>query len=145
MLPPYEAFHNKLRKENPLERKYLDYERLICGRLSTECAAVKIGLPQTPPTGAESYSHLQKVWEQEKIKPFKNFLRWYNSKDPVPTLEAMQKLVESYHNKGIVMFNLGCTLLKLANIFPHSSTSAKIYPFTEIDKELLSKVREMWL
>ena len=24
-LPPYDAFHNKLRKRNPLEKEYLDY------------------------------------------------------------------------------------------------------------------------
>ena len=40
------------------------------------------------------------------------------------------------------MLKLGCTLPNLANIFLHSSTSAKFYPFTENDKNGLSKVRE---
>ena len=40
------------------------------------------------------------------------------------------------------MLKLGCTLPNLANIYPHSSTISKFYPFTENDKALLSKVRE---
>ena len=141
-LPPCDAFHNKLRNCNPLEKEYLDYEKLIGSGLTTESALVKKGLSETPPTGAENYSYLQKVWEQEKMQSFKDFLRWYNNKDVVPTLEVVQKMVEFYHNKAIDVLKLGCTLPNLANICLHSSTSAKFYPFTESDKGLLSKVRE---
>ena len=49
---------------------------------------------------------------------FKDFLRWYNNKDVVPTLEAMQKMLAYYHKKGIDMLKLGCTLPNLANICP---------------------------
>ena len=73
---------------------------------------------------------------------FKDFLPQYNNKDVVPTLEAMQKMLAFYHNKGIDMLKLGCTLPNLANICLHKSTSAKFYPFTETDKDLLQKVRE---
>ena len=74
---------------------------------------------------------------------FKDFLRWYkNNKDVVPTLEAMQKMLAFYHKKGIDMLKLGCTLPNLANICLHKSTSAKFYPFTETDKDLLQKIRE---
>ena len=40
------------------------------------------------------------------------------------------------------MLKLRCTLPNLANIFLHKSTSAKLYPFTETDKDLLQKIRE---
>ena len=40
------------------------------------------------------------------------------------------------------MLELWCTLPNLANICLHKSTSAKFYPFTEADKELLQKIRE---
>ena len=73
---------------------------------------------------------------------FKVFLRWYNNKDVVPTLEAMQKLLVFYHKKGIDMLKLGCTLPNLAHICLHKSTSAKFYPFTETYKDLLQKIRE---
>ena len=69
-------------------------------------------------------------------------LHWYNNKDVVPTLEAMQKMIVFYLGKDIDMLKLGCTLPNLANICLHKSTDAKFYPFTEGDKDLLEKVRE---
>ena len=73
------------------------------------------------------------------MSSFKEFLRWYNNKDVVPTLEAMQKMVAFYHDKGIDMLKFGGTLPNLANICLHKSTDAKFYPFTEGDKDLLEK------
>ena len=69
-------------------------------------------------------------------------LRWYNKKDVVRTLEAMQKMIAFYHDKDIDMLKLGCILSNLANICLHKSTDAKFYPFTEGDRDLLQKVRE---
>ena len=76
---------------------------------------------------------------------FKDFLRWYNNKDIAPTLEDMQKMVEFYHIKHIDMLKLGSTLPNLANICLHSSNSAEFCPFTESDKNLLSKFAKIWL
>ena len=75
------------------------------------------------------------------MQNFSDFLKWYNNKDVVPTLEAMQKMIEVYH-KGIAMLKLGCTLPNLANICLHKSTDSKFYPFTESDKDLFGKIRE---
>ena len=74
---------------------------------------------------------------------FKDCLKWYNNKEVVPTLEAMEKLIQFYHNKGIDMLKLGCTLPNLANICPHKSTNYKFYPFCENDKDLCEKIREV--
>ena len=76
------------------------------------------------------------------MSSFKDLLRWYNNKDVVPTLDAMQKMNAFYHNKDIDMLTLGCTLPNLANIGLHKSTDAKLYPITEGDKDLLEKNRE---
>ena len=73
---------------------------------------------------------------------FSDFLRWYNNKDIVPTLEAMQKMIEFYHNKGIDMLKLGWALPNLANICLHKSTDSKFPPATESDKDLLERRRE---
>ena len=40
------------------------------------------------------------------------------------------------------MLKLGCTLPYLTNICLHKSTSAKLYPFTETDKDLFQKIQE---
>ena len=73
---------------------------------------------------------------------FKDFLLWYNNKDVVPILEAMQKKIGFYHNKGIDMLKWGYTPPNVASICLHNSTRAKFCPFTEADKDLLEKIRE---
>ena len=69
-------------------------------------------------------------------------LWWYNKKDVVPTLEAMQKMIAFYHDKDIDMLKLCCTLPNLAHNCLHKSTDAKFYPLTEGDKDLLEKIQE---
>ena len=67
---------------------------------------------------------------------------WYNNKDVVSTLEAMQKLTEFYLQNEIDLLKLGWILPNWANICLHKSTESKFYPFTESDKGLLEKIRE---
>ena len=85
---------------------------------------------------------LQSVWENQNMQQFSDYLKWYNNKDVVPTLEAMQIMIEFYHNKGIDMLKLGCTLPNLAKNCLHKTTDSKFYPFTESDKDLLEKIRD---
>ena len=99
-------------------------------------------MDRLPPTVAKIYSYLQSVWENNNMQYFSDFLKWYNNKDVVPTLEAIQKMIEFYHNKGLDMLKLGCTLPNLAHICLHKSIDSKFYPFTESDKDLLEKIRE---
>ena len=76
------------------------------------------------------------------MQSFEDFVRWYNNKDVVPTLEAMKKMIEFRQSKRINMLKLGCTLPDLANICLSSSTNVKSYPLPEGDKDLLEKIRE---
>ena len=140
--PPYDSFFSVLRNSNPLEKDYNDFQNLIDSGLTTEQAVAKLRMDGIPRTSAENYSYLQSVWENNNVQKFSDFLKWYNNKDVVPTVEAMQKMIEFYHNKGIDMLKLGCTLPKLAKICLHKSTDSKFYPFTESDKDFLEKIRE---
>ena len=79
---------------------------------------------------------------REIMTTFEDFFRWYNNKDVVPTLEAMQKLIGFYHKKGIDMPKLCCTLPSSANICLHKSIRVKFFSFTEADKDLLEKIIE---
>ena len=141
-LPPYDAIFSKLRNVNLLEKDYSDYQNLLSSRLKTEEALSKMKLSKSPPSGEENYQNLLDIWNHENMCTFKDFLRWYNNKDVVPTLEAVQKMLAFYHKKGIDKLKLGCTLPNLANICLHKPTSAKFYPFTETDEDLLQKFRE---
>ena len=136
-LSPYDAFYSKLRSYNPLEAEYTDYVNLLKSGLTTEQAVIKLKLSKPPPTGIEKYQYLQQLWKQEQMSSFKDFLRWYNDKDVVPTLEAMQKMIDFYHVKDIDMLKLGCTSPNLANICLHKSTDAKFYLFTKGYKDIL--------
>ena len=141
-LPPYDAFFSKRRNVNPLEKDYSDLQKLLSSGLKTEEALSKMKLPKPPPSGDKNYQCLLDIWNHENLCTFKDFLRWYNNKDVVSTLEAMQKMLAFYHKKGIDILKLACTLPILANNCLHKSTSAKFYPFTETDKDLLQKIRE---
>ena len=90
-LPPYDAFFSKLRIVNPVGKDYSDYQNLLSSGLKTEKALSKMKLSKPPPSVEENYQYLLDVWTHEKMCTFKDFLRWYNNKGVVPTLEAMQK------------------------------------------------------
>ena len=141
-LPPYDSFFNKLRNINPPEKDYNDFENLTNSSLSTEQAVCKLRLKHVPPTGDEKYTYSQSICLSEGMKSFKDFLVWDNNKDVVPTLEAMQKMIEFYHQKEVDVLKLGCTLPNLENICLHKSTDSKFYPFTQSDKDLLQKIRQ---
>ena len=141
-IPTYDFFFSILRNSNPLEKDYNDFQNLVNSGLTTEQAVAKLRMDRIPPTGAGNYSYLQSIWEDNNMQNFSDLLKWYNNKDVVPTLEAMQKMIEFYHIKGIDMLKLGCTLPNLAKVCLHKSTVSKFYPFTESDKDLLEKIRK---
>ena len=124
-LPPYDAFFSKLRNVNPLEKDYSDHQNLLSSGLKTEEALPKMKFSKPPPSGEENYQYLLDIWNHENMCTIKDFSRWYNNGDVVPTLEAMQQMLAFYHKKGIDMMKLGCTLPNLAKICLHQSTSAK--------------------
>ena len=133
-LPPYDSFFSQLCNINPLEKDYNDFENLTTSGLSSEQAICKLRLNKIPPTADEKYAYLRSIWVSQGMRSFEDFLRWYNNKDVVPTPEAMQKLIDFYHQKEIDMLRLGCTLPTLANICLHKGTDSKFYPFTEATK-----------
>ena len=141
-LPSFDSFFSILRNSNPLEKDYNDFQNLVTSGLTTEQAVAKSRKHSIPATGPETFLYLQSVWENYNKQKFSDFLKWYNNKYFVPTLEALQKRIELYNTKRIDMLKLGCTLPNSANVCLHKSTDSKFYPFTESDKDLLEKIRE---
>ena len=93
-IPPYVAFCSNLCNLcscNPPETDYTEYVNLLKSGLTTDQAVIFMILSKPTPTEIENYQNLQHLWEQEQMSSFKDLLRWYNSKNSVPTLEAMQK------------------------------------------------------
>ena len=101
-----------------------------------------MGLKEKPLTGIQNYTLLADLWKKEGMKTFRDFLRWYNNKDVVPTLSAMSKMIESYHFRNIDLLKRGCTFPNLANICLHKkSTSSKFYLFVDSNKDFHEEVR----
>ena len=98
-------------------------------------------LSEVAPTGSKNYHFLEKMLEKQKMRTLKDFSRWYNNKNGVPTLGALQKMLKIYHSKGISLRMLGFTLPNHANICLHKYTGTNFYPITESDKGLLEEIR----
>ena len=100
----------------------------------------KLRLKEFLPSGVDSYNYLHVIREEEQMSTFEDFVKWYNNKDVVLTLEAMQKMMGFYHNKRIDLLKLGYTLPNLENICLHKPTNHKFFPFVESDKDLHDKI-----
>ena len=75
------------------------------GGLDQQSARGKLRIQSVPPTSFENYSYLKSIWEHHSMITFKDFLRWYNNKYVVPTLEAIQKMIEFYRDKEFICWN----------------------------------------
>ena len=133
-LPPYEAFFSKPVNNNPLDKDFIDYEKLKKSWLEEEQALKKLQVKNVPPSGLNNYNYLRETWKKNGMTVFKDFLQWYNNKDVVPTLETMQILIQFHHKKGIDMLKHSCTLPILASICRHKSIIYKFYPFWKVIK-----------
>ena len=74
-LPTYDSFFGVLRNSNPLEKDNNDFQNLVNSGLTTEQAVVKLRMDGIPPTGAENYSYLQSVCENNNKQYFSDFLK----------------------------------------------------------------------
>ena len=90
-LPPYDCFFSKLRNYNPLEKEFTVFTKLLNSGFSQQESLKKLRLKNVPPSVIDNYNYLKVVWEQEQMVTFRDFVKWHNNKDVVPTLEAMQK------------------------------------------------------
>ena len=130
-LRPYQSFFSILLKKNPLDENYSEVKNDVKSGLPTEQAMANLRMENVPAAGAESYVHLQTVWENDYIQSFADFLKLCITKNVAATLEAMQKNTESYHYKGIDILKFRCAVPNLANIILHKSTDSKFIPSSE--------------
>ena len=121
------SFSVKLRNSTPLDKDFMDYQNLRSSGLDEQQALKKHPIKSVPASGWDNYKYLQQIWQKHGMTTFKDFFQWYNNKDFLPILEAMQRMVQVYYQKKIDMSKLGCNLPNLANICLHNS-SKKILP-----------------
>ena len=91
----------------------------------------------------DDYARCQVVWCANRMKSMRDFLVWYNNRDVVPFLEAIDKQFTFYKQQNIDMFKdgvsvPGLTLLYLFNDLP-SNTFFTVFKQTNSDLHLLVK------
>ena len=74
-LPAFDSFFSILRNSNPLEKDYKDFQNRANSGLTTEQAVIKLRMDRIPPFGAENYSYLLSVWENNNMQFFSDFLK----------------------------------------------------------------------
>ena len=94
------------------------------------------------PTGVEDYQDLQQIRKLKQMSSITVFLNWSNNEDIQPTLEAMLKMIDFQHDKGMEVLKVDSTLPNLVNFCLHKFTYAKIYPFTAGDEDLFEKFKK---
>ena len=88
----------------------------------------------------DDYARCQAVWCDSRMKSMRGFLVWYNNRDVVPFLEAIDKQFAFYKQQNIDMFKdgvsvPGLTLLYLFNDLP-SNTFFTVFNQTNSDLHL---------
>ena len=58
-LPSYDDFYSKLNYDNPLDKEYDGYRKLLNNGITEEQALKKLGLKTKPPTGLDNYNYLK--------------------------------------------------------------------------------------
>ena len=72
------------------------------------------------------YAFCQDVWKREGMKNMRDYLVWYNNLDVKPFVEAVEKMAQTYKDKGVDLFKdgisvPGLTLKYLFNISPDAN------------------------
>ncbi|KAJ8020607.1 hypothetical protein HOLleu_40243 [Holothuria leucospilota] len=82
---------------------------------------------------ADEYAYCQQVWEQENMQTMKDFLTWYNNRDVVPFLEALEKMAQFYRERHIDVFKDGISVPGLT--MKYLFQKAKGEPFALFDEK----------
>ena len=85
-MPPYDAFYSSMRNENTLEEG------------------------KGPERGHKNYEELCEIWEKQEMKSIRDLLKFYNRRDTVPFLEALNKQIAVYRDMGLDLLKDAPTL-----------------------------------
>ena len=95
-LPPYDSFFSKLKNLNPLEKDFCQFKKMMESGKGELDVLRELGLKEKSLSGKKNYALLEKLWKMDKMKTFREFLRWYKNKDVVPTLQSNEENVEIF-------------------------------------------------
>ena len=86
----------------------------------------------------EDYASCQKAWRVNDMTTLRQFLVWYNNRDVVPFLQAIDRQFAFYQQRGIDMFKQGISVPGLTLLYLFNDLPEKTYftIFNEKNKDL---------
>ncbi|BFZ20032.1 hypothetical protein BsWGS_23071 [Bradybaena similaris] len=93
---------------------------------------------------AEEYAECRRVWEANHMRTLRDFLKWYNNKDVVPFLAAVEKQVEFYRTSKVDMFKDAISVpgITLRYLFKSLERGVNFAVFSYKEKELHELLRK---
>ena len=115
-LPPYDAFFSKLKNANVLQMEYAEWETR--GKKTSP-----------PPDGRQKYDALCRIWTDEGMRRFEDFLVYYANLDTGPFVEAAEKLQKYYFDMGVDVFKVAISAPGVARqlLFKHAKANDKYF------------------
>ena len=91
----------------------------------------------------EQYEYCQRVWNDNNMETFRDFLVWYNNRDVVPFLEAIDKMSDFWKERRIDIFKDGVSVPGLTMKYLFSNVPNVYFSlFTEKDKDLYYTMKD---
>ena len=106
-LLPYETFFSKLRNNNPLDKDFVDYEKLKTSGLDEQQALKKLEIKTVHPSGLDNYNYLQETWTKNGMTVFKDFRKWKCFIDFVQSVVDARREGDENPLSGVVAETLG--------------------------------------
>ena len=92
----------------------------------------------------EDYASCQEAWHDNSMTTLRDFLVWYNNRDVVPFLQAIDRQFAFYEQQGIDMFKQGISVPGLTLLYLFNDLPEKTYftIFNEKNKDLHHLVKD---
>ena len=92
----------------------------------------------------EDYVSCQEAWRDNGMTTLRDFLVWYNNRDVVPFLQAVDRQFDFYQQRGIDMFKQGISVPGLTLLYLFNDLPEKTYftIFNEKHKDLHDLVKD---
>ena len=92
----------------------------------------------------EDYASCQEAWRVNGMTTLRDFLVWYNNRDVVPFLQAIDRQFAFYRQRGIYMFKQGISVPGLTLLYLFNDLPEKTYftIFNEKNKDLHDLVKD---
>ena len=92
----------------------------------------------------DEYEYCQQVWRSKNMRTLVDFLRWYNNKDVVPFLEAIETQSRFYQERGLDMLKdgIGVPGLTLRYLFKTIPSDVHFTLFSKHTKDIHTLIRQ---